>query len=113
MSDKQLQKEIKAMEAVQTKMRQLLSDIAYVVKGPNDKDWGDLPDRVHRLVVEHRHLKDWWARHMQEVADGYAQVAVDLGAVRAEATAAGFQMGVRATLERLEGHVRPTLELTE
>ena len=98
------------MESVQTRMRELLTDVAHAVKGPpaagERHDWGDLPELVHKLATEHRHLKAWWAEHMSRVSEGYDQVAVDLEGVRRDALSEGYRRGVVDTIHRFEGRLR-------
>jgi hypothetical protein len=110
MARDELLEDIEMLEAVCSRMRSLLADIAVEVKGPAplDKphDWGDLPELIHKLVAEHKHLKDWWAEHVDTAAQSYEEMASNMAAVRKVAVAEGFRMGVTATLQRLEGRVR-------
>lgn len=98
------------MDAVQARLRGLLTEIAIVLKGPNDPrdphDWGDLPDLAEKIVTEHKHLKAWWSDHMAKVADGYDHVADHLETIKAESEAAGYRRGVVDTIHRFEGRVR-------
>lgn len=109
MTRDELIKELDAMEAVQGRMREILMDVAYVLKGtPKDTphQWHDLPELTEKLVAENKHLRAWWAEHMSRVADGFDQVAVDLEAVRRDAEAAGYRKGVVDTIHKMQGRVR-------
>lgn len=109
MTREELIKELDAMEAVQSRLRGILMDVAHALKGApkgEPHDWHDLPELVEKLSIEHRHLKAWWAEHMNRVAAGYDQVAVDLESVRREAEAEGYRKGVVATIHKMQGRVR-------
>lgn len=114
MTRDELLSELEIMEAVQEKMRELLSGVACAVKGPSQggkpHDWHDLPELVQKLVVEHKHLKSWWQDHLDRTAGTYDQVADAMAATRQASFADGFQRGVTATLQRLEGRLRPHSE---
>lgn len=114
MDQKELIAELEAMEAVQTHMRGILTEVAYALKGPpaagQRHTWADLPELAQKLATEHKHLKAWWAEHMDRVSQGYEKVAVDLEEVRRVAVAEGFRMGAAAAIERMEGRLKPLPE---
>lgn len=107
MGRRDLYEELEQLEALQDHLRGLLADIAHAVKGPPKPgtvhEWGDLPEKVRKLVVDHKHLRTWWENHVKNSAEDFERVAVDLGSVRRDAEVAGFRKGVVATLQRLHG----------
>lgn len=98
MSQRDLERELQAMEQIQGRLRELLIGVAEALKGPQDPrqphDWSDLPELARRLSVEHKHLKSWWQQHLDGAVSSFDQMSVDLSAARREASAEGFLKGV-------------------
>lgn len=106
MRDMTLQQEMAALLTVQSRMRELLVGVAEALKGPTNPraphDWADLPEIAAKIATEHRHLKAWWQEHLQQAGRSFEELAVDMAAVRTEATAEGFRQGARAMWEALQ-----------
>ena len=114
MEPKQLVAELRAMEIVQGRMREILTDVAYALKGPaktsEPHSWADLADVAQKIATEHKHLKSWWQDHMDRVSASFEDVAVNLESVRKEAEVEGFKKGALAVIDRVQNRLKPLPE---
>lgn len=110
----ELLRELEDMDAVQSRLREILVGVAEALKGrprPNEAhDWSDLPELAHKVATEHRHLKAWWQDHLSRVGESFDRLSVDMSEVRREAAAEGFQRGVAAMRLLIEQRGAPQLQ---